>query len=186
MQEAPGKTRSLLSVYEELAEYSKAARQGAESGDADSVKLIGYLEGMMDVAFYPVEATVYSTAEEQDVDDAGNLRTTPAGYAWQVVAVEGVHRHLKCWATGAQVSKSIEELTTLFALVPASLPDIYRADVRLSPAQLDDKYGEGPNLAHPFFTCRQWRQHVVQNRTISGYWVWLSQQLHGIVSVEAA
>lgn len=186
MQEAPGNSRSLLSVYEELAAYSAATRLGAETGDTDSLKLMGYLEGMMDFAFYPIEATVYSKADEQDITEGGDARLTPAGYAWQVIKVDGVFRHLKCEATGAQVSKSIEELTTQFSFVPTSLPEIYRADVRLSPAQLDDKYGEGASLAHPFFTCRQWRQHVVQNRTISGYWVWLSQQLHGIVSVEAA
>ncbi|HCF3826976.1 TPA: hypothetical protein NID16_005253 [Pseudomonas aeruginosa] len=173
------KRNDLLDIWRELDEVRQAARSKAQGGDRASDTLLGYVSSMMDLVLYPVDSTIYSNVEVCD-----GTTVTPAGYPWQVAATEGNVRQLVCMATGAVLLRSIEQLTEEFSLVPVSLPDIYRPDVRLSPAQLDDKYNGGST--HPFFTSLQWRHHVAQNRTIYGYWEWLSQQLHFLNAAEAA
>ncbi|QIE91144.1 hypothetical protein [Pseudomonas nitroreducens] len=181
MQNKSGTPNSLLDIWRELEEVRLAARSKAQGGDKASDTLLGYVSSMMDLALYPIDSTIYSKVDERD-----GTAVTPAGYPWLVSATEGNVRQLVCMATGAVALKTIEQLTAEFSLVPVSLPEIYRPDVRLSPAQLDDKYSDGSAPSHPFFTSLQWRHHVAQNRTIYGYWEWLSQQLHFLSAAEAA
>lgn len=50
-------------------------------------------------------------------------------------------------------------------------------DYKLSPDQLDDKYNPDGDGEHPDFIRADWRKAVNDQATISGYWVWLSNEL---------
>lgn len=55
-------------------------------------------------------------------------------------------------------------------------PNVF-GDVSLSPEQLDDKYNPDGDGEHPRFTREAWRQAVVQEETLRGYWDWVAVQV---------
>ena len=50
-------------------------------------------------------------------------------------------------------------------------------DADLSPEQLDDKYSPKGDGEHPRFTRADWREQVLQQHTVTGYWAWVSHML---------
>lgn len=51
-------------------------------------------------------------------------------------------------------------------------------DLGLSAKQLDDKYNEEGDGEHPLFPRAEWRTHVAEQWTVSGYWDWVFHQIN--------
>jgi len=51
-------------------------------------------------------------------------------------------------------------------------------DLGLLPEQLDDKYNQDGGGEHPVFSREEWRTHVAEQWTVSGYWDWVYNQIN--------
>lgn len=57
-------------------------------------------------------------------------------------------------------------------------------DLVLSAEQLDDKYNPEGDGEHPLFQRCNWRQAVMQEETVCGYWDWVVRQVYEFVTDE--
>lgn len=132
---------------------------------------------------YPVESVLYSKQDVRTEAAIGMHIVEPAGHAWLVVAATGSKRTLKSFATGAEIGRAVDELGDVFDTAPLNVPDTYRHDVRLSPVELGTRYASSSVGTHPLLPVQLWRQHVQQQKTMTGYWEWVSQQLALLANV---
>ncbi|WP_432780664.1 hypothetical protein QZH44_29855 (plasmid) [Pseudomonas corrugata] len=174
-QVSPSVPQHLLELHHEL-NASRATLEALIEAEGSGIhrRTLDQLDRMIAEIFFPLEFVVYGEEEFRDSDDAGFV--TPAGYAWRVIHRDGEARTLRCDETRQEISISIESVITTFALVPTHLPEIYWAEVDLTPVQIQGKYAPRGN-DHPFLTNYQWHQAVRNNQTQLGYWQWVLAQL---------
>lgn len=54
---------------------------------------------------------------------------------------------------------------------------LQKPDVELTPDQLSEKYNPDGGGQHPEHTRADWRDEVLRDHTLRGYWDWVSAQL---------
>lgn len=171
----PSVPQHLAELYQEL-NASRASLLALIEAEGSGIhrRTLDQLDRMIAEIFFPLESVVYSEEAISSPDNAEAV--TPAGYAWQVTGRNGDVRTLRCAETGQEISISIEQAITDFALVPYQLPEAYLSDLDRTPLQLEKKYALSGN-DHPFLTNYQWLQAVRSNQTQLGYWQWVLAEL---------
>lgn len=174
----PSVPQHLAELYQEL-NASRASLLALIEAEGSGIhrRTLDQLDRMIAEIFFPLDSVVYSEVVVSSPDNGEAV--TPAGYAWQVTARNGDVRSLRCAGTGQQISISIEQAISDFALVPYQLPEAYLSDLDRTPSQLERKYAPSGN-DHPFLTNYQWLQAVRNNQTQLGYWQWVAAELSNL------
>lgn len=140
----------------------------------------GQFNGKVDAApLWPIGALLVGKKDTHGRVESGKEQITPAGSLWVVVEAVDGQVTLVCEEVGTCAVVDALEVLPLFDFRTG-----YAEDKRLSADELDSKYNPLGDGEHPLFPRFMWREAVLNQDTICGYWEWLVntiKQTEGLV-----